>query len=228
MNNHLHLSVAAIGFFSTLAAAALALAQPIGDAAPSRLILEHYPFSKSDAGLEVAVDAAVDVAAAPWTASDVETGLAMGGYDPVSYFHEGAPMPGDPKYEAVFHGSTFRFASEEHFRMFIADPERFAPAFGGYDVKALAVGALEPAAPLDWAIVNDRLVLGLHRDDRLDDQQGDRLDESAMIRLAEEKWRAVDDYHRSDFFHAHQRGPAECGRSPAVLSCALRASFGVE
>ena len=50
------------------------------------------------------------------------TGLALRGYDPVAYFTENKPVPGDFSIMAVYNDATYRFASEEHKKMFEADP----------------------------------------------------------------------------------------------------------
>src|ERR1051325_5300422 len=38
-------------------------------------------------------------------------GVALGGYDPISYFTEGKPTMGDPKIEATFNGALYHFVS---------------------------------------------------------------------------------------------------------------------
>lgn len=180
-----------------------------------------------DARLLLSVErlASGDSEAAPeWMAGDPETHLAIGGYDPVSYFDDGVPRLGDPRFEAEYHGAVFRFATEDHYRMFLADPERYAPALGGYDAEAFIAGAYRQADPLDWAIVDGRLYLGLHRPA----PAVARRDEPMMVRLAEEKWRAVDAHYRSSFFQAHRRDYRDCDAGGGVaLACALTASFGV-
>jgi YHS domain-containing protein len=58
-------------------------------------------------------------------------GVAIGGYDPVSYFTDGKPVMGDPALRAVHEGATYLFASDEHRWAFLREPDKFAPAFGG-------------------------------------------------------------------------------------------------
>ena len=90
---------------------------------------------------------------------DPETGVAMEGYDPVGYFTEGKPMKGDKNFFAEYQGAMFLFASAENRDLFIEQPERFAPAYGGYCTQTVASGALTPASPLNWTIHGDRLFL---------------------------------------------------------------------
>ena len=59
-------------------------------------------------------------------------GLAIKGYDTVAYFTDGKPVKGSSDYEYKWQGARWRFANQEHLDMFKADPERYAPQYGGY------------------------------------------------------------------------------------------------
>src|ERR1051326_871362 len=69
-------------------------------------------------------------------------GVAISGYDPVSYFPEGGGRPrrGDPGFTVVRQGRTYRFASDANRDAFARDPERFEPQFGGWCAYAVANG----------------------------------------------------------------------------------------
>ena len=56
----------------------------------------------------------------------------MGGYDPVSYFTAGEPQRGSGFHTATHEGGTYLFASKANKKMFEANPEKYAPQFGGY------------------------------------------------------------------------------------------------
>lgn len=90
---------------------------------------------------------------------DPESGVAMGGYDPVGYFTQQAATPGRPEFQSEYRGAKFYFASAENRDAFSANPERFAPAYGGYCTHTLASGELTPADPLNWTVHGDRLFL---------------------------------------------------------------------
>jgi YHS domain-containing protein len=73
--------------------------------------------------------------AAFWTKKPVNTnwrGLALKGYDAVAYFTDGRPIEGQKDFETEWSGATWRFASAEHLELFKADPEKYAPQYGGY------------------------------------------------------------------------------------------------
>jgi hypothetical protein len=88
---------------------------------------------------------------------DRASGLALQGFDPVSYFLEEGPQPGLPEYEVVWSGLAWRFASAANRDAFTSDPEAYAPQFGGYDASALAGGILVQGHPLFAAVHADRL-----------------------------------------------------------------------
>ena len=86
-------------------------------------------------------------------------GPAIGGYDAVAYFTDGAPKEGDARDSHEWNGATWRFASAEHRDLFKADPERYAPQYGGYCAFAMSGGAFSPGAPTRWRIEDGKLYL---------------------------------------------------------------------
>lgn len=108
--------------------------------------------------------AALPVLAANWNVDQGGTftrgtGAMIKGYDPVAYFTEGKPVKGSAEYAHEYDGHTFWFASEEHRRLFVADPEKYAPQYGGYCAWAVAQGELADIDPNAWAIHDGRLYL---------------------------------------------------------------------
>ena len=86
-------------------------------------------------------------------------GLAIGGTDPVAYFTQGEPVAGSPEFQWEWHGATWQFASSEHRDLFQADPEAYAPQYGGWCAWAAANGEAASTVPEAWKIVDDRLYL---------------------------------------------------------------------
>ena len=86
-------------------------------------------------------------------------GVALEGYDPISYFTHGKPAQGDSKIEATFNGALYHFVSQEHREIFEKDPIKYAPAYGGYCGYAASIGKVRPADPLLWSIVDGQLVV---------------------------------------------------------------------
>jgi hypothetical protein len=61
-----------------------------------------------------------------------EVGVAIKGYDTVAYFTDNQAVKGTPEFETLWQDARWHFASAEHRDMFKADPERYAPQYGGY------------------------------------------------------------------------------------------------
>lgn len=59
-------------------------------------------------------------------------GIAIKGYDPVAYFTMGMPVKGDNRFSHEWNGATWLFANEKHRDLFAADPDTYAPQYGGY------------------------------------------------------------------------------------------------
>lgn len=89
----------------------------------------------------------------------VKDGYAVGGTDVVAYFTERAPVAGDPAYSADQDGATWLFSTAANRDAFIADPQKYLPAFGGYCAFAVSRGYTAPTIPEAWTIYEDRLYL---------------------------------------------------------------------
>ena len=59
-------------------------------------------------------------------------GVAINGFDPVAYITERKAVQGDKAYTSVHKGSTFHFTDAANRDAFIANPEKFAPQYGGH------------------------------------------------------------------------------------------------
>jgi YHS domain-containing protein len=102
-------------------------------------------------------------ARAPAQTVYAEQGLAIRGTDPVAYFDQARPVAGRPEFALDWNGATWRFASAANRDRFAADPQRFAPAYGGFCAYAVSEGYTAPTDPEAWRIVNGRLFLNYDR-----------------------------------------------------------------
>ena len=96
------------------------------------------------------------------------TGTAIEGYDPVAYFAEGRPVEGDSAFAHDWMGATWYFASAENRDRFAADPERYAPQYGGYCAWAVAHGYTAKIDPAAWKIVEGKLYLNYSKEVQAD------------------------------------------------------------
>jgi hypothetical protein len=92
-----------------------------------------------------------------WFWSDPATGFAIGGFDPVAYFVDAAPRQGRGGHEFEWQGAIFNFVSAANLAVFAADPEVYAPQFGGHDAMRAAKGIAAEGNPHIWMVAGDRL-----------------------------------------------------------------------
>ena len=86
-------------------------------------------------------------------------GVAIGGYDPVAYFDEERPVKGVPEFRTEFKGATFQFVSANHRDRFAAEPEQFAPQYGGDCAYGTAKGYKAKIDPEAFTVVQGKLYL---------------------------------------------------------------------
>lgn len=140
-------------------------------------------------GVALSVVVATSALAAGVDVNASSTGLAMQGYDPVAYFTVGEPTKGSYKITAVYNDATYRFASEENKAQFEANPDAYAPAYGGYCAFGTAMGFKFDGDPNYWKIVDDKLYLNLSKDIQVR-WEGDV---PGFIESADNNWTDIED-----------------------------------
>ncbi len=90
------------------------------------------------------------------------TGFVIRGYDPVAYFTEGRPVPGRSDLSVEYEGGKYLFATAANRDAFKANPEKFAPRYGGYCAYGVAVGKKFDVDPSSWRIVDGKLYFNLN------------------------------------------------------------------
>ena len=112
---------------------------------------------------------------------------AAGGYDVTAYFTTGKPVKGSKDFKTEYQGADWLFSSQEALDLFVADPEKYAPQYGGYCAWAVAKGDIASGDPLEWHIHEDRLYLNYNREIR------DRwlADKEQFIVDGDRQWPAV-------------------------------------
>jgi YHS domain-containing protein len=90
-------------------------------------------------------------------------GVAVGGYDTVAYFTDKKPVKGIASIAVEHQGATWWFATEANKALFVADPARYAPQYGGYCAWAVASGYTADGDPEAWSVVSDKLYLNYNK-----------------------------------------------------------------
>lgn len=91
--------------------------------------------------------------------TDPISGVAIDGYDPVTYFTDPQPQRGKPDFEYYWGGVPWYFVSAANRDVFMRAPEVYAPQHGGYCEMALARGYLSDGKPGIYLVRGDRLFL---------------------------------------------------------------------
>ena len=86
-------------------------------------------------------------------------GTAIDGTDPVAYFTEGKPVEGSSEFKHEWNDATFHFSTAENRDLFAANPEKYAPQYGGYCAWAVSQGYTASTDPEAWKIVDGKLYL---------------------------------------------------------------------
>ena len=116
-------------------------------------------------------------------AIDELSGVALYGFDPVSYFLGEGPKAGLPEYEIIWSGVAWRFASAANREAFARDPETYAPRLGGYDATGIARGVTVRANPWLSVVRADGLYLF-----RSDHGRARFVADESIAEKAEERW----------------------------------------
>lgn len=113
-----------------------------------------------------------------------DTGHALNGYDTTAYFRANTAANGAETTTITWKGAVWRFASAEDAALFQANPDAYAPQFGGYCTRAMAINREVPGDPEVWRIHGDKLyVFFAPRGGRIFDDGPDE-----MIALAQAHW----------------------------------------
>ena len=87
------------------------------------------------------------------------TDVAILGYDPVAYFTDGKPVAGKVDIAAQHDGLDYRFASEEHRKLFLADPQHYVPRYGGFCAQGIAYAVMFGGKAEKFQIIDGHLFI---------------------------------------------------------------------
>ncbi|MGI9415521.1 MAG: YHS domain-containing (seleno)protein [Hyphomicrobiales bacterium] len=110
--------------------------------------------------------------------------LAIHGYDPVAYFRTGRPAKGKPEFTVTWKNAKWAFSSAENRDLFKADPQAYAPQYGGYCAYGAAHGHMADGDPEAWTIHAGKLYLNLNA--RVHEVWQTQIDEN--ISAGDKKW----------------------------------------
>jgi YHS domain-containing protein len=119
--------------------------------------------------------------------TDPLTGVAIDGYDAVSYFISPQPQEGKADFEYGWGGVSWYFVSAANRDIFALNPETYAPQFGGHCATALSRGYLSDGKPRLFVIEGLKLYFFYSTANR----DAFLLSKSGTISRAGENWASL-------------------------------------
>ena len=87
-------------------------------------------------------------------------GVAIMGYDTVAYFTDGKAVKGSEEFTYEWLGTPWHFASKKHQEMFMSEPVKYAPQYGGYCAgEVVGGGVTVNVDPEAFKIIDGKLYL---------------------------------------------------------------------
>ena len=93
------------------------------------------------------------------TSDGADSNLMLKGYDPVAYFTVGKDTPGKVDIKTDHDGVTYRFANNENKALFLKDPVRYVPQYGGYCSNGIVYGIPWGGDPDTWTMIDGKLYI---------------------------------------------------------------------
>jgi YHS domain-containing protein len=109
---------------------------------------------------------------------------AIKGYDPVAFFTESKAVKGAKEFTHEWNGATWHFATKKNKDLFVANPEKYAPQYGGYCAYGTADGHKAPTETDTWTIVDSKLYFNYNQNVKV----AWNKDQANLIKKADEQW----------------------------------------
>lgn len=125
-----------------------------------------------------------------WAGFDTETDqndVILAGHDAVAYHTEGKAIVGKAQYTVSHNNAIYRFSSSANRDKFRANPEKYAPAYGGYCAYGLSLGKKFSVDGKAFEVVNGILYVNKN----LAVYKTWRKDIPGNIKKADAKWPQV-------------------------------------
>lgn len=136
---------------------------------------------------------------------DSNLGVALGGYDPISYFIRGRGVEGSDVYEYFWAGAVWRFENEGNLKAFRDSPLIYSPQFGGFDATKMSVSVQVSPDPRYSDVFENRLYL-FHSQKNLDIWKQSR---SKFVKSARSHWLDLNVYSINKNFVVDQIAKAK-------------------
>lgn len=88
-----------------------------------------------------------------------KSGVALDSFDPITFYFTTGPKKGVTEHIRDWNGASWFFTSFENAQLFMEDPAKYAPKYGGYCAKAIGTGFTGPSSTKYWTIYDHALFL---------------------------------------------------------------------
>lgn len=120
--------------------------------------------------------------------------VILAGHDAVAYFTEGKPVKGSAEFTAAHNGAIYRFSSAKNRKKFTANPDQYAPQYGGFCAYGMTFGKKFEIDGKAFEIVDGKLFVNKN----LRVYKKWKKDIPAHIAQADSKWPAVENIAAGD------------------------------
>ena len=91
---------------------------------------------------------------------NLENKVGIQGYDPLSYFTQAKAIKGKKEISTTYQGVTYKFSSTENKEMFLKNPSKYEPQYGGWCAYAMGSnGGKVEINPETFKIIDGKLYL---------------------------------------------------------------------
>jgi YHS domain-containing protein len=91
---------------------------------------------------------------------NLENKVGIQGYDPVGYFNQGKAIKGKKEISTSYQGVTYNFSSVENKNIFLKNPSKYEPQYGGWCAYAMgSAGKKVEINPETFKISDGKLYL---------------------------------------------------------------------
>lgn len=118
-------------------------------------------------------------------------GVAIGGYDVVSYFNALKPVKGTSTNKHTYNNITYHFATADNLQAFKANPEKYVPQYEGYCALGVSYGKKISIDPLTYRLIDNKLYLfynGKTSHGRVNSLDTWSKDEARLLKKADKQW----------------------------------------
>jgi len=123
------------------------------------------------------------------SATFVADGKAIKGYDPVAFFTESRAVRGQDSLMYAWNGADWLFSNRANLDRFRAEPEKYAPQYGGYCAYGTSQGHKAPTQVDTWSVVDGKLYFNYS----MKVKEMWMKDRAGFIMKADQQWPALKD-----------------------------------